>query len=338
MDMRKIYLSGGSTYVVSLPKKWVIRQHLTQGDSLIVSEERDTLMLSPNLKTRPPLAKTVRCSSFPSASLFEKHLIAYYLAGYDILTLKLDVDNNSHFRDVAWETAQRLIGVEIIEDTLGALSMETLLDPERMPITKTVRKLNSMCQSMMRDTLTIFECANAELAAGMGTRENEIDRLYFLAIRQLKEATRSDQLAKKLEIRHSNDALECRVVVQHIERISDHIESISKNVLGLIEMEPEHELEEFVDASRLIFSLYEQAVSPIILRDYSVPVGVFEMEAELDEMLLHRLKALMDTKSSGRDALLRRGILSSLDRIKSYTMGIAEMAINLNVSEVEESM
>jgi phosphate uptake regulator len=34
METRKVYVSGGSTYVISLPKKWVRKTDLKAGDSL----------------------------------------------------------------------------------------------------------------------------------------------------------------------------------------------------------------------------------------------------------------------------------------------------------------
>jgi len=335
METRKIYLSGGSTYVVSLPKRWAERHHLSQGDSLIVSEENDALVFSPSFKSKPPTTKTIKCSKITSPQLFEKTLIAYYLAGYDTIALEMDVDDPTYFRKVAWAMAQRFIGVEIIEDTLSKLSIEVLLDPERIPITKTLRKLNNVCHSMMRDTVKVFENADTKLASDMQTRENEVDRLYFLAIRQLKEAASSPQLAKKLEIQNAGDAIEYRVVVQNIERISDHMERISKNVLSILEVGAERgaTLKEFVDVSSSILSLYERAVQPIITREYSVPQEVFEMESSINEMLLQRLGHMMNAKDiSANEALMRRGILSSLDRIKSYTIGIAETVINLQAT------
>ncbi|HIH69406.1 phosphate signaling complex PhoU family protein [Methermicoccus shengliensis] len=334
METRKIYLSGGSTYVVSLPKRWVERHRLSQGDSLIVSEENDAIVFSPSFKSKPPTTKTIKCSKIASPQLFEKTLIAYYLAGYDTIALEMDVDDPTYFRKVAWAVAQRLIGVEIIEDTLSKLSIEVLLDPERIPITKTLRKLSNVCHSMMRDTVKVFENADTKLASDMQTRENEVDRLYFLAIRQLKEAASSSQLAKKLDIQNTGDAIEYRVVVQNIERISDHMGRISKNVLSILEVaERGATLKEFVDVSSSILSLYERALQPIISREYSVPPEVFEMENSINEMLLHRLGHMMNAKDiPANEALMRRGILSSLDRIKSYTIGIAESVINLQAT------
>lgn len=45
METRKVYISGGSTYGISLPKKWVKKSNLKAGDSLIVTEQGGSLLI-----------------------------------------------------------------------------------------------------------------------------------------------------------------------------------------------------------------------------------------------------------------------------------------------------
>ena len=40
-EMRRLQVTGGSTYIVSLPKKWVTKNQLKKGSSLLISEEED---------------------------------------------------------------------------------------------------------------------------------------------------------------------------------------------------------------------------------------------------------------------------------------------------------
>ncbi|MCI4317652.1 MAG: AbrB/MazE/SpoVT family DNA-binding domain-containing protein, partial [Thermoplasmata archaeon] len=41
MEGRKLQLAGGSTYVVSLPKRWVLNAGLKAGDMLFIDTELD---------------------------------------------------------------------------------------------------------------------------------------------------------------------------------------------------------------------------------------------------------------------------------------------------------
>jgi phosphate uptake regulator len=46
METRKVYKSGGSTFVVSLPKRWATKTGIKEGDSVLVRELGGTLSLS----------------------------------------------------------------------------------------------------------------------------------------------------------------------------------------------------------------------------------------------------------------------------------------------------
>ncbi len=68
-------------------------------------------------------------------------------------------------------------------------------------------------------------------------REREIDRLYFLVVRQLKGAVEYPQVAEKLGIERQRDSLGYRIAVKVLERIADHIENIAKSYINLLEVQ-----------------------------------------------------------------------------------------------------
>ena len=51
IERRNIQISGGSTYVISLPKKWIERLNLKNGDSMqIVNNPNNSITLSSDTK------------------------------------------------------------------------------------------------------------------------------------------------------------------------------------------------------------------------------------------------------------------------------------------------
>ena len=40
-EQRKLQITGGSTFILSLPKNWAIKNELKRGSSMIVREEND---------------------------------------------------------------------------------------------------------------------------------------------------------------------------------------------------------------------------------------------------------------------------------------------------------
>ncbi|MEM0489260.1 MAG: AbrB/MazE/SpoVT family DNA-binding domain-containing protein, partial [Candidatus Bathyarchaeia archaeon] len=46
-EVRKIQFTGKSTFIVSLPKRWVTRMGLGAGSRLIIMEQGESLILTP---------------------------------------------------------------------------------------------------------------------------------------------------------------------------------------------------------------------------------------------------------------------------------------------------
>ncbi|RLG58733.1 MAG: hypothetical protein DRN95_03810, partial [Candidatus Hydrothermarchaeota archaeon] len=64
----------------------------------------------------------------PSPSSLERLIIAYYLNGYDTISIILDREDKESYRRAARRIKEFLIGVEIVEDTTKRITMEILVD------------------------------------------------------------------------------------------------------------------------------------------------------------------------------------------------------------------
>ena len=52
-EQRKLQVTGGSTFILSLPKDWAVRNELKRGSSMVVREEDDgSLSMSPSTFTK----------------------------------------------------------------------------------------------------------------------------------------------------------------------------------------------------------------------------------------------------------------------------------------------
>ena len=48
-EQRKLQVTGGSTFILSLPKEWAIRNELKRGSAMIVREEENgSLLIAPS--------------------------------------------------------------------------------------------------------------------------------------------------------------------------------------------------------------------------------------------------------------------------------------------------
>src|SRR3972149_3503930 len=123
MEARKVYVSGGSTYVISLPKKWVKKTNLKPGDSLVVTEHGSSLLIETSVIEKESRTKEIKTSQITSSEALERILIAFYLVGYDTIKIKLDRKDHITYRKSIRKIMDYLIGVEIVEDTNDSMTL-----------------------------------------------------------------------------------------------------------------------------------------------------------------------------------------------------------------------
>ncbi len=333
MEARKVYVSGGSTYVISLPKKWVKKTNLKPGDSLVVTEHGSSLLIETSVIEKESQTKEIKISQITSSEALERILIAFYLVGYDTIKIKLDRKDHLAYRESIRKILDYLIGVELVEDTNEAMTLEIMLDYKRMNTMQILQRMFSIDRSMLLDLSKAFKNGDIGLAKDVTIREREIDRLYFLVVRQLKSAVEYQQVAEKLGIENQRDCLGYRIAVKALERIADHIENIAKSYIQLREIQKDAPLEDFIKLNSSIVLAFEKSVQALFTRNH-----------ELAEKIFHELKEIKKSQSeisnelqpqNIQSAILQKTMLDSLGRIASYSGDIAEIAINMSAGSFD---
>lgn len=333
METRKVYVSGGSTYVISLPKKWVKKTNLKPGDSLVVTEHGSSLQIETGVIEKESRTKEIKISQVMSSDSLERILIAFYLVGYDTIKIKLDRKDHLAYREIIRNILDYLIGVEIVEDTNEAMTLEIMLDYKRMSTMQILQRMFSINRSMLLDLGKALKNMDIGLAKDIIAREKEIDRLYFLVVRQLKSAVEYPQVAEKLGIESQRDCLGYRIVVKVLERIADHIENIAKSYIQLFEIQKETELNDFIGLNNNVVATFEKAVQSLFTRNDEMAETVFHDLKKVDKSQTDISKKLFKIEDI-QSAILMKAMLDSLGRIASYSGDIAEVAINMSTEGV----
>ena len=329
MEARKVYVSGGSTYVISLPKKWVKKTNLKAGDSLIVSEHGSSLKIETSVIENESRTKEIKISQITSSDALERLLIAFNLVGYDTIKIKLDRKDHLSYREIIRKIMDYLIGVEIVEDTNEEMTLEIMLDYKRMSTKQILQRMFSIDRSMLLDLGKALKNMDIGLAKDIIAREKEIDRLYFLVVRQLKSAVEYQQIAEKLGIESQRDCLGYRIVVKVLERIADHIENMAKSYIQLSELQKEANLNDFIDITYSIVTIFEKSVQALFTRNNEMAETVFQELKNIEKSQSDISKGLFKIEDI-QAAILVKTMLDSIGRIASYSGDIAEVAINMS--------
>jgi phosphate uptake regulator len=334
METRKVYVSGGSTYVISLPKKWVTKTNLKAGDSLIVTEQGSSLLFETSVIEKESRIKELKISQVASSEALSRLIIANYLVGYDTLKIMLDRKDNLQYRGAVRNIPDYLIGIEIVEDTNHSIILEIMVDYKRMMTMQLLQRMFAINRSMLLDLGKALGTSNINLAQDVIVREREVDRLYFLVVRQLKSAVEHQQIAQKLGIKYQKDCLGYRIIVKVLERIADHIENIAISYIKLAETQKELNLDEFIKLNNSTIAIFEKSVDSLFSRNISLAEKIFQELKEVKKTHSDISNNLFQPENI-LSAILQKTMLDSLGRIASYSGDIAEIAINMSAGTME---
>src|SRR3989442_4706831 len=123
VELRKLQMTGGASYTVSLPKDWVKEQGLKVGDVVAIMPRSDSsLTLIPHEKI--PTGKnrgaegTVSPSKEQDKGQILRTVLAQYLAGYDIIRVRFPASAKPDLRTYLSEAASKMLVVsEIIDES-----------------------------------------------------------------------------------------------------------------------------------------------------------------------------------------------------------------------------
>jgi phosphate uptake regulator len=325
---RRIQKTGGSTYIISLPKNWVLSRGLAPGDVLFFTPRADG-SLTVFAESGGPSEVERRVVSVENDMEDEhlfRRLIAEYIAGYPLLEIRTPSRMSPHTREVIRSFAQRMIGPEILEETSEAVILQDVVGQNPLPIPSIVRRMHQMVRAMQIDAMASFRARDASIARDVIERDWEVDRLHWFLEKQVTSALRDARILSTLELtlpECSTYLLASRV----LERIADHAVRIAETVpiLGKERTPPRLLAELDKMASRAAAALSD-ALDSLENRNIPKANAVIDAAKQLTRERDHVLHEL--TGKSGRIAVGLAYVLESLERSAFYASDLAEIAIN----------
>ncbi|MFB6187689.1 MAG: AbrB/MazE/SpoVT family DNA-binding domain-containing protein, partial [Halobacteriaceae archaeon] len=146
MEQRKVQVTGGSTYTVSLPKSWANQNDIEAGSEIAFFPDKDSLLLSTPTQDEKTEG-SLDISDLEGESL-KRAVMTMYVSGFDILNLEAD-RISAYQRRVIREAAQSLVGLEVIEETSTRVVIQDLLDSSELSIHNAVRRMRLIALSML---------------------------------------------------------------------------------------------------------------------------------------------------------------------------------------------
>jgi phosphate uptake regulator len=325
---RRIQKTGGSTFIISLPKSWVTSRGLRPGDVLFFAPRSDgSLTVYPEEGSRSEeVRRTVEVSNEMEADHLFRVLVAEYIAGAPLLEVRTPGRMNARTRDVVRSFTQRMIGPEILEETADAVVLQDVVGSNPLPIPSVIRRMHQMVRAMQSDAMAAFRAQDASIAKDVIERDWEVDRLHWFVQKQVTTALRDARTLASLGLTLPECAtylLASRV----LERIADHAVRIAETVQILDrEKLPPALVDTLEGLATSAARTLSDAVDALETKDIARANGVVD---DAKRVSREREKILRELSTKrGRMAVGLAYVLESLERSASYASDLAEIAIN----------
>lgn len=325
MEIRKLQLSGGSTFVISLPKPWIDRNRLARGSPVALHEEGDgTMLLIP--RADAPSERRVVEVRIPEGSP-EKHtvrrLIGAYLSGAD--EIRIVGGERGPLRDTVRRLVRNLVGVEIVEEAADALVLQDLIGTAEMDLRKSLTRMHVIALQMYADAMNGLAAAGDDVAQVVA-RDDELDRLAWLVSKQVHALLEQPRLAARLNAQPI-EALDYLLATRILERMGDHAAKIARNVHALGGARPSPAVQDALRRqAQAVRAVWEAAFRCLKTAELEPALQAAD---EADHVLTWRAgfaKLLEHEPAALAGHLVLVG--DSLDRLAGYARDIAEVAMN----------
>ena len=337
-ETRKIQFTGKSSYIVSLPKQWIIELGLKQGDQIrMVRKGSSTLELYPpkfESRTEKKEDAVIEIEGEEEADSIVRKLISLYFLGYKTINVKPKNSRLSpHQRNTVKEAVKRmLMGSEIIADSTGGITVQVLVNLLELSVDGAFKRMIHLAKSMSSDALLAVKENNLELAQEVINTDDEVDRFGFYIIRQLKIAIQNEHMLKEMGFRNARNCLGYRLIVKNIERTGDHAAFIAKDLIEFKKSVKKEILQKLQEMNEFCLSVLDDSCLALFKEDYyqaEKTITKINEITKFEKKVRDASKSLKDDEEIYR---VRR-MTENIRRVSEYASDIAEIVLNMNIEK-----
>ncbi|OLC93858.1 MAG: hypothetical protein AUI92_01940, partial [Thaumarchaeota archaeon 13_1_40CM_3_38_6] len=280
----------GSSMLISLPSDWVRTNRLNKGNTVFIETNEDnSISLFPEASDSQINDVTILYNQSSVDGLINQ-IYGAYLLGYNDIR----------------------IGLEIVDEDNSNIAAQFLLDANSLDAEKILRRMNSIVGGMYRDALDGLRLKIDGIKNLIFSRDDEVDRQYFLLVRLIRSAMVDQKLARKLNLSNI-DILDYRIAANHLESAGDYISEFASTVPSISRTKI---VDEISEAGSYIEKMQEKSVAAFTQKNRSESMGMIKMYNEF-RLIMDSIKELFAkvelTNSESTIAVLNS--IHSMDKI-----------------------
>ena len=337
-EQRKLQVTGGSTFILSLPKEWATKNELKRGSSMVFREEEDgSLSILPSSfpKKEKQDEAYIKTSLNDNPDAVMRTAISAYLSGYNILHIRAQGQKvlSSKLRNRLKSFARNyLVGTEIVIDTPTELTLQVLLNYPELTVQTALSRMAIIASSMHKEAISSLKKLDYPSAKAVIETDREVNRFGPYVVRLLKLAVSNQRIVKEIGLTSQKDCLGYRLIAKSVERTADHATKMAENTLLLKEQVNKDLLEKISELSNLAISMFESSMEALFKHDFNLAENVIERLSQLHNVEKEAVLCSQNTKVE--EIVNLRLLIESVRRTAEYASDISEVVLNLNVESV----
>ncbi|QIB75292.1 phosphate uptake regulator PhoU [Halogeometricum borinquense] len=231
VETRKVQVTGGSTYTVSIPKDWATENSVSAGSEVEFYPEGDSLFLTPRTEDERTEG-TLDIANLAGDEL-TRAVMTMYVSGFDIIALESGRITTEQRRTIR-EATQSLVGLEVLEETRDRVVIRDLLDSSELSIHNAVTRMRLISLSMLEDAIAAMAELDDDMARDVIQRDDDVDRLWMVVSRIFRATLRTPKAAEELGLPREV-CFDYQSAARQLERIGDHATKIAHLTLNFEE-------------------------------------------------------------------------------------------------------
>ena len=328
MEIRKVQMTGGSSYIVSLPKEWIKESGIKKNDPLgLIVQSDGSLTVTPKITGK--MAERIKIFNLRDINDYEdlyRLLIGAYVTGFNTIKIVTPARIPSFAHKAVRLFIQASIGQEVSEETEKSIIIKDLLNPGEMPFENVISRMYVIIDGMLRDAIFALKTRDKDLTDDVISRDRDINRLYWLISRQYNLLLRNVSLSRDMGM-DVEMALHYLQVSRVLERVGDQVVRAAENIQSLLFVSVERKIMDMLQSLTLeAMDILNSGIESFFKKDINKTNDTLGRVKKFNKKCDDVSKELFDVNRSG---VLSIGYtIENLRRISEYTGVICETSIN----------
>jgi len=340
-EFRKIQLTGRSSYIVSVPKKWVTKLGLKPGDPIAIKMLEDSsLLLTPKRFLEKAGRKEAQIIVSPEDNIQSiiRRIISLYVISYNIIRVKSKEGRLTPLQRASIKDAVRrkLIGAEVVTESPDEMVLQILLGYPELSVQNAIMRMFTIASLMHKDAITALKNLDKEMARSIIATDDEVDRFDLYIVRLLKAAIQDSRLIKEVGLKNLRECLGYRLATRSLERVADHSVKIAENIIAMDKPIDDALYQKILEYNSMASKLLEDSINALLSENYNLADNLMARLEGVSAVEKNLVEGMLRQKFDAKTTSSLRLILESSKRIAECSEDIAEATLNRTVEKVSK--